>query len=304
MTLLQSLFVFILRRRVNESSFNFDKEIKSLLLRAEESLDVIREFNRKVPLNLIIRCSSREMTLVPKEISGGEDWFVIYRDYWKKHVETLCNEYLKNKRYREIFNSFRDFLKGIEIRPLENTQNESNPEGLPIAGAFSLSFLCTFCSVLFVPDMVPILQPIYDEGEFRQDDNRVEFVWAYNCLLNLEDEVNKFENGISTTGIYGERYAQAYNENTSSAVKKRRLHHVVDKVQRDAKYILEQARKACQSMVNILNGILGEGPQDKRIFLNNIVKISGTDNRHISDIREVVDQFQKALRHLEDIDKM
>ena len=71
MTLLQSLFVFMIRHRVNETSFNFDREINSLLSQAEESLNVIKEFNKQVPLNLIIRCSSRDLSIVPSEISGG-----------------------------------------------------------------------------------------------------------------------------------------------------------------------------------------------------------------------------------------
>ncbi|MCL2008851.1 MAG: DUF5312 domain-containing protein [Treponema sp.] len=304
MTLLQSLFVFMLRRRANEPSFDFDMEINTLLLRAEESLAVIREFNKKVPINMIIRCSSRDMSAVPKEISGGEDWYAVFRDYWKKHVETACNDFIRSNRHQKAIDSFRDFLKGRDFEALENTYSSTNPEGLPIKGSLSLSFLATFHSVVFMPDLNPILSNIYNNGEFKDEDFRVEYSWSYNYILRLEEEINKFEQGISPTGIYGERYAQTYNERSTSIVRKRRLQLVLDKVQRDANNILDQAKKSCQNLIDILSGIVGENAAEKRVFLLNFVKLSGADEEFISAIEDTVGQLKTTIRLLDEIEKM
>ena len=304
MTLLQSLFVFMLRRRVNEKFFDFDSEISSLLTQAAESLDVIREFNKQVPLNLIIRCFSRDLSIVPNEISGGEDWYILYRDYWKKTVESLCNEYSRKNQHRKLFISFNDFFKGQDLEVIKYIHSDSNPEGIPLRGSWALSFLRSFSSIIFMPDISRILLPIYNDGEFKEEDTHVEFSWSYGYLLRLEEEIDKFEEGISPVGLHGERYSQAYKENSAPDVKKRRLKLIVDKVQREANEIIEQSRKACQSMTDILSGIHGENPAENRVYLTNYFRISGTDERFLPKIGEAVLKLKTALKLLSETDGM
>jgi len=111
MELLGSLFIFILQDRVGEQGFDINRESHLLLAKAEQSLAVIQEFNSNIPLTLLLRCCTRDMTLTPQELSGGEDWYAVYRDYWKKRIESLYAEYLRESRQSELIESFSVFLK-------------------------------------------------------------------------------------------------------------------------------------------------------------------------------------------------
>ncbi|MDR0496672.1 MAG: DUF5312 domain-containing protein [Treponema sp.] len=304
MTLLQSLFVFILQERANEQGFDMNREIRSLLTKAEGSLAVIRDFNKQIPLTWILRCSTRDMALSPKEISGGEEWFVVYRDYWKRHVDTIFSDFQKDRRQDDLLTSFDYFFKGKSLKYLENTPTGPSTDGIPVRGAFALAFLYTFYSAVFMPDINLILRPILIDGEFQRKENRIEFDEAYNNLIKLEDEIKKFESEISLNGDYGKRYTQAKQEMTSLPVKRRKIQIVVEEANEDAMVILERARNASGSMANLVAGILEKDTKGKYHGLTNLAKIAGKDNQFSLKLNEKIMQFQTVLKLMDDMEAM
>jgi hypothetical protein len=304
MPLLESLFIFLLQEQSAEPGFDINKEIRILLARADEALSVIRAFNKQVPLTAILRCATRNMALAPKEISGGEDWFVVYREYWKRRIETLFADYVRDRRHRELLDSFRYFLKGTNLKILSNTLSDTNPEGMSIKGVFALSFLLTFYSVVFMADINKTLRPILIDGDFYKKENRTEFTESYNDLIKLEEDIKKFEQGISPSGDFGKRYIQARQDMSSLPVKRRKIQLVIEEASDEALKILERARTASRSMINILNGILEKDTKGKYDTLANMSKLSGKGTRFVAGIGETIQQFQKVLQLLDDIDAM
>ena len=302
LTLLESLFVFILQERSAEASFDMGRETQQLLAKAEDALGVIREFNKQVPLTWILRCSTRKMSYSPKEVSGGEDWFMIFKDYWKRKVDSLFADYMKDRIQRKLNEVFRVFLKGKGLRMMENAQSSANSDGLPIQEALALSFLSTFYSVVFMPDINWVLRTILIDGEWKLKENRAEFAEAYNNLVKLEDEINKFDHELSPGGDYGKRYTQARQDMSSLPVKRRKIQIVVEEASEDAEKILAQARAACDSMVNVLNGILGTNLWGKYETLSNMTKIAGKDGKLKAGVFDAAEKFKMVQKILSDMD--
>ena len=304
MPLLESVFVFLLQERIREPGFDMSREIRTLLVKADESISVIREFNKQVPITLILRCYTRDLSLKPHEISGGEDWFMTYRDYWRRQVESRYADYMKDRRHEYLLNSFRYFLKGRNLRMLEYTRTESNPEGIPVKGAFALSFLLTFYTVIFMPDINKILKPILLDGIFNSDENRISFNIYYSNLMKLEDEIKKLEYDISPDGDYGKRYAQVRQEISSFQIKNRKIQAVCKEASEDASVIINQIREASQGMVNILNGLLGRDSRAKFGTLDNLDKLAGRDSRIIAGLDQSIIHFRKVITILDEIEIM
>jgi hypothetical protein len=302
--LLESLFVFLLQDRTEDQDFDMGREMRSLLVKAENALVTIRTFNSRVPLTLILRCASRDMSLSPEPISGGEDWFLMYREYWKRHIDLEFAEYTRLRRHQELVNSFRYFLKGANLKVLNNVVSETNPDGLPIPEAMSLSFLNTFYSAVFMGEINKILRPILIDGEFFKRENRTEFTESYNDLIKLEDDIRKFEVKISPPGDFGKRYALAKQDMSSLPVKRRKIQLVLQDASGEAKGIITGIRAAARNMINILNGILGKDPTGKYDALGNMNQLSGKGNSLSVGITDVVQKFQKTLQLLDDIDVM
>jgi hypothetical protein len=302
--LLESLFVFLLQEKTAEPGFEVNQEMRNLLTRAENALVTIRTFNTRVPLTMILRCAGRDMSLSPRTISGGEDWFLVYREYWKRHIELLSAEYMRLRRHQDLLNSFRYFLKGANLKILDNVVSEANPDGLAIPEAMSLSFLLTFYSAVFMGDINKTLRPILIDGEFYKRENRTEFTEAYNDLIKLENDIKKFELSISLSGDYGKRYALAKQDMSSLPVKRRKIQLVLQDASGEAGRIINSGRGAIKSMINILNGVLGKDAAGRYDTLGNLAQLAGRGTNFTVSIAEAVEKFQKTLQIMDDIEVM
>jgi hypothetical protein len=305
MPLLQSLFIFLLHEKAGEHDLDIEAEIHKLLKKAENALMIIREFNRVTPLTKIIRCASRNMTVEPHEISGGEDWFVDYRDYWKNHIETIYAAHIKSHRYKEIVNVFRDFLKNNSPEDLENTVSESNPDGIPLRGSFSLSFLRTFYSVVFLADLNLILRPILTDGEFELKENRLYYNESYNEFIKLENDIHRLEEKVSESGDYGKRYTLAKHEITALTIKRRKVQIVVEEASAEAEAIITAIRRASRNMIDILKGIIGkDGNGSKYGTLSNLDKFMIKIPDFLEGLNDSINKFGTVIQILDNIDSM
>ena len=303
MPLLESLFVFLLSQREGEPGFDINKEIHTLLVRAEEALSVIREFNKRVPLTRIIRCLERHGSWQPKEIPGGEDWFLIYREYWKRQIDDRYAYYIQDRHKRSLLDSFHYFLKGTNLKLLDSAVSNSNPDGFPLKRAFSLSFLLTFYTAVFIPDINKTLKSIMIDGDFVSRENRIEFNESYNGLISMEDMIHKLDKDISPVGDYGKRYLQAKQDMSSLQVKRRKIQIITDEASAEALSLLEEVRRSCRSMINILVGVLNNDTMGKYHPLSNFIELAEKDRNLTNNINDVILKFQKTLEILFEIDE-
>jgi hypothetical protein len=278
--------------------------MRKLLSRAEVSLQAVREFNREVPLTSLLRCISRSTDISPRDIGGGEDWYAVYRERWKTQIEEQFLSFIKTRRQRDLQNAFRYFFKGTNLKVLENMVSDSNPSGIGVKGNFSLAFLQTFYSVVFMGEINKHIRPVLLDGEFIRRENRSEFTEQYNTLIKLEDVIGHFDLDISPAGDYGKRYAQAKNDMSSLPVKRRKIQIVVEEAARDAERIVDQAREAIEGMINILGGILKKSADEKYDTLINLSALAGRGTAFVDGITQSIDLFKKALKLLDDIDAM
>jgi hypothetical protein len=272
--LLSSLFMFVLQKRADETGFDIDEASEELLSKAENSLIMIREFNKAIPLTLILRFANRDAALTPVELSGGDDWFTIYREYWKQRIEGLCEKFEKVRQQQELLESFRTFLKGASLRTLEYVQSETNPSGLPIRRSYALSFLLTFHAVVFLTDINKILRPILIEGEFLKRDFRTMFTESYNDLMKLDDDIKKFDADVAQTGEIGKQYAIAQAD-MSLTNRRRKTQAVLETANDSANIIISKARTAMAGMLTVLQGIAKKDSDGKNGMLANISKFVG-----------------------------
>jgi hypothetical protein len=305
LSLLESMFIFLLQERTGEPNFDMNREMHSLLSRAERAVTTIRDFNRKIPLTRILRCASRDLSLAPKQISGGEDWFQVYREYWKQQIETGIADFLYRRKYREILSTFKIFLKGANLKVLDNIASDTNRDGLPLPEAFALSFLRTFHSLVFISDINPVLSPILMDGEFLRKENRAEFTGAYNDIMIIEEDVRKLDGGLALSGDYGKRYLQAKQDLSALPIKRRKMQVILDEISHEATGIIIRARDGMVKSIAVLNGILKNETGGKYQGLVNFDKFAGKEpEEFIKKILETIKLLQQAHQILQDIDAM
>jgi hypothetical protein len=304
MSLFESLFIFVLQEQGAGTLVDVQQETQKLLTQAETSLAGIRDFNRKIPLTLIARVVARDVSLIPKAISGGEDWFLLYKDHWKRHIDTTFFTYFGNRRRRELQKILVDFFGNMEIRSLENAEFETKPGGLPVLRENSLGFLLTFHSGIFMTDLNPFLRTVLIDGEFFKKDNKLEYTENYNELIKLDDVIRQFDGNLSSRGDWGKRYIQAKNEISALIVKRRKLRLVQEEIDQQANAIVDRSTLAMNGMVKILNGIIDRESGGKYNTLSNLSQLNGKDARFTDGLRNAALKFKEAVKTLKVIARL
>jgi len=300
LSLFESLFVYELETRAGEPGFDMDKEMKSLLSQAERALATIRNFNTKIPLTRIIRCVSRNTEYSPAQISGGEEWFQVYRNYWKQQTENALNEYFLEKKHQDIVRTLEAFF-GATPEPLANVASDTNSEGFPLPEAFTLSFLKAFNSVI-VGSMHKVMRPILMDGEFAKREDRLGLTEAYNDLVYAADHIRDLDAKIAPTGEYGKRYLLAKNEKEALMPKRRKMQYILNEASKEAWDIILRSCEGMKKVSGMLDGILNKDLGDKNSGISNFDKLAGRNPAGFSKkITEVIENLQQALQLLNDI---
>ncbi|MDR2149932.1 MAG: DUF5312 domain-containing protein [Spirochaetaceae bacterium] len=322
MTVLESMFVFTIQDYAKEEDFDLDHEIQELLAHAKASLLTIREFNKNVPLTLILRCVTKDILLLPQAIGGGEDWFVLYREYWTEHTDEQFIDYIRTRQQQELLASFRYFLKTDKLRDLEYAGTSINSTKIYISKAFALSFLLTFYSSVFLPDINKVLRPILIDGEFFKREHRTQFTESYNDLMRLEDDIVQFDTSLSPEGDYGKRFALANSDVVSLPGKRRKILVITEETDKAVQKIIETTQTAIKNMLAILTALVHKDSGGQYEILANMSKFTGKDELNINvteqntayksnkaalfmrNIIDVIQKFQKTLQILEEIENI
>ncbi|MDR2747453.1 MAG: DUF5312 domain-containing protein [Treponema sp.] len=299
--LLESLFIFILHERSGEPGFDRNQALQRLLHRAEGALGNIRDFNRRLPLTLILKCGNRDMAYYPRQISGGEDWYAVYRDYWRRYINFRLAAYTKDRGRRKLRESYNAFFGDAELLILKNALFEEGPGDFPIDIAQSLSFLLSFYTLVFVPEINTLLLPIAADGEFINKENRAEFTGAYNNFAKLGDDIRIFDEKIGPQGVYGERYAKARQDMSSLPVKRRKIQLVLDDAMGEGREIIERTKTAVDSITNIIAGILKKDSGGRYDSLSNLSQMEARIPDFQAGLRKIAERLKDTRRVFDDV---
>jgi hypothetical protein len=257
-----------------------DAEVRKLVEKAEKALAVIRHFNRRVPLKQIVRCATRDLGYEPVELSGGEDWFAVYRTYWKTSVAGTLREYIIAHRKDELGSELRQFLGDTDLEEVPHVKSEANPDGFDVTGALRLSFLLTFYKRVFSKELNPTLRPILIDGEFLQRDNRTEFAEGYSELIKLDDAIKTFSMKLSAAGDYGKRYDQMQQEVQAVQIRSRKMKNLLEEIDDESLRIISGAYRALDSLKKVLCGISNRGIVDTGDVSASIVAVDATGEQY------------------------
>ncbi|MDR2028862.1 MAG: DUF5312 domain-containing protein [Treponema sp.] len=296
MALLESLFVFTLQARQKDKKTDITAEMDQLLAQAQKSLDIIRDFNQEVPLTQILRCTSRDLTLSPLDISGGEDWFLVYRDHWRQFVDKRFTRYVQVNSQQRLIASINEFFKRTNLKPLNYAASDANPQGFPVKGKLCLSFLLTFYSSIFMEKVNEPLESILLGGSFYNREDRTDFTENYNELMKLEESIKQFEMRISPVGELGKQYAAAQSDKAVVSSRRHKLLSVTDEANQEVYKIVGNAKTALEGIIKMLGKILKTTSIGESAVLMNMTQLAGKGNAFIASLTDSLDQLQESFR--------
>ncbi|HUX20784.1 MAG TPA: DUF5312 family protein, partial [Spirochaetia bacterium] len=171
-SVLEALFLFELRDRLNDPETALEGEIDGALRTAERSLAAIRSFNQTVPLVDIIRFITQDCDWTSQPKTGGEDWFVQFKQFWTDRLDERFYVYAALKKQQETVAKAKSLLRLARLPLLSNYRSELFADFGGVAHEHSIAFLLGWTNIIFEKDIGRWVKVFLLDGRFYKEDNR------------------------------------------------------------------------------------------------------------------------------------
>lgn len=299
---LKAVFLFSNYEKIGDPYLNLNAQLDRFLKEADITFSAIRRFNKKVPLPDIIKCMLRNYNYKPEILKGGEDWFVLFRNFWDKQFDKIFKSFYKEKKMKVFITESLSFLNMEYFRKLEYYTLEIAYNPYSLKHYLSLLFIKNFYEKIFLPRLNKALNVLFINGNFYKKENRTSFTDAYNGMTTVYEKIHTLDKSVSPEGELGIEIEAAKNEVIKTQPVKRKAHQIFKEINARTKLIIEEAVSHYTMLINILDGILHGQVGGKFDSISNRKSIGGRENHEIvSSWRNSLNKLNKALELLRDV---
>jgi len=292
---LRALFLFGYRDNLLDPTFKLDEHLAGDLYNVEGTLNGIREFNQSVPVNLVVKYTTGNLGYQPRSPGGGEDWFSIYKSFWKHRLAINYALFYRRKMEDRLAARAVAYLSVQKLPELKEYRAEQFGEGIQLKHALALSFLKGFSQQVFARVSRP-LRIILTGGDFYKQENRNELNDALAYLGLIEENINGLESRLAKEGDLGLQLADARAEGKSPTARLRRVRSVAEQADRNAAYVVAECYKKLYNLTQVLEGILHGKSSERYDTLANLSSIGGVGNRLLASAwTDALEQLKGAL---------
>ncbi len=305
--LLQLLFVFSYHAQ-HLNPTEIEARLKDDLIRAAEAMNLISAFNQ-FPLTKTLKVILEDYYYNPNSLTGGEDWFNLYKKFWRTRIELAYRSFVSTRKLQELEAKVCEVLNLSEPPLISVYSNDYWPEDYNPVYQRTFAIVYTFYQKIYRTLSEKILRPILEMGNFQRRENRTELIEANSTLFNTSDEIEKFVASLDRDGEVGEQFAMHESE-------PKQLETITSITSRNATTLIQNTADTLRIISLILQGVAGETTDHKYAPLVNMkdldVKYENLrmDLAHYSylitqlwtliiDVRDIEDR----LSHIENVAK-
>ncbi len=306
--MIKVLFLFHLQKELEtEASQDIDKRLNDLLRQADQAFNHLRFFNQRVPLVSLIRLARRNLEYVPPEIGGGEDWFVLFKQFWYRRFEIKIKSYIQQQKRKKLIEQAQDFLKTTELPSLQYYGTQLWPDYGNPKYNHSIRFVRGFVDNHFFGDMHGPLKLLLIDGKFYKEQNREEYNDCYNGMLKVQGEINELEIELSPDGEMGKRIERIRGETVSRKQLQMKLEKTVEDTDKKIEQMLSRVVDHLTLLTHLLGGILYGDVGGRYDTLSNLGYIGRNENKNLSQklsaIKTKIENFLEIYTELFDTER-
>lgn len=300
---LEALFVFS-GNRDSETKENYSEQFEKYIETASSRISMIKMFITTVPLRSIGAVVNMDAFWLPDRPEGSEDWFVKYKNTWRKAFDKQWEQWLSDRKKDVILSSMTKTFGFKNIPLLPNRPWAKIFGGVHFAYDYSMGFIYEFYKSVY-PEYRRILKVLMLEGVFYLKDNLVELTDSCAEMDHQEELLNKLIIRLEEDGETGLLFEKLKYDNLHTPRGKARLDSLVKSLETESAVILGQWCGSARSIQMILNGVISGVRNNRYDTISNLASIQGKNN---SDFRkkmiEVQSGFITALEAIKELETL
>ena len=305
-TLLEALFLFELQETIADDEDRLETELTDRMDKAAAALDIIRKTNADIPWGNLLKALAEDIQYAPRPVGGGEDWFRVFKEFWKERLGIRYRNWSDQKRLTDLLRGLTT-LWGLDLIPLvPGYRAQDYPENFPPRHEGSLAAVHALFLEILQGRLYHALNLIKIDGKFYKKDNRREYEEVFGRLLRMPDKVRSLTHKMRPDGEYGVRRAELIRELSAGEDTSIRIRDLVRNLDRECQNLSVPIIGDLKALTRLLKGIL-EGSGGTYDTLSNMSEIGGqghdTFRLNLQDVRNIVEKSAELLSELVDVEE-
>lgn len=307
-SMMKILFLFYLQNSLeSEGSDEVERRLNSLLKQTEEAIAYLRFFHVHVPMLTLARLVLRNIEFMPDKVAGGEDWFVLFKQFWYQRFDQRMRNYTETFKRNQLIDSAKEFLKAPSLPEVKFYNSIGNKYSLQPRYLKSIGLIRGFMDTFFISEMNSPLKLVLIDGEFYKEQNREEYNDAYNGLLWVSDRIDNLERSLSPDGEIGARIDAINNEAATVSQRIGKVQQTISNIDGQVEEIITKTIDYVTQLKNLIGGILFGDMGGRYDTLSNLGYIGRNENKNLqqklASINKKLESFLDILTQLYDAEK-
>ena len=254
-----------------------DQGSSDYLKRSLEQVAMIKMFITKIPIENVAAIATNSSSLEIEPLDGVEDWFIRYKNHWRKIFDKRWDEWLRDKRKHATNKKIKELFETETYPFVPNRPWKEIWGGIPFAKEYTLGLLYAFFKKIY-PELNKVLKIIMVEGDFAMRENRVEYTDTYNKLNHISQTVLNINEQLSPQGAYGISFNNVIKESLRTIQGQTKINNLLITIEKEVVNLTTQFAESCKVMQLIFTGILSTEKNSRYDTLVNIATIQGKTN--------------------------
>ncbi|QTQ14350.1 hypothetical protein HRQ91_07730 [Treponema parvum] len=288
---LEALFLF-------SSKNKNDAKLDEFLHVAGKHLSVLHFFIVSVPVISIAKIVFSDYAWRPDPFGGAEDWFIKFKNEWKKRFDARWEKWLfECKKEEQLFLLKTKFsLNSFPLMPSRPWTEVG--DGIrfryEITGGFINWYLENFFS-----ENIRILKVLQLEGDFTQKNSKELLTGAISDLVTVDSSMKNFNRNLRKDGEIGLLFDMFAKEHLRTIKTQKKIDFVMAGFAQNIKDMKMHLGNAIRALISILQSILGVSENKEPCPIRNLNTICGQRNQsYIAELKKLFTTLTDLLELL------
>ena len=303
---LEALFMFAVRNSKYISQEESGRDAGEFIAKARSSVGFIKMFMTSVPIRSLGCIANNNAYWHTQVFQGGEDWFVKFKNEWKKIFEqkwiaweTDCKREALLSTLKVNFNLEQFPL--FPERPWEDVWG-----GIPFVYDSTLGFLNWFMKEKFSICELD-LKTLLVQGAFNKKENHTTLSDNFNAMVQLSISFQELARRLSNHGETGIILGKMKEEVSRTLQAQNKVEQIMRGIESDVATLIHRFGDASRAILQVLNGVLGYVKDARFDTISNLNKMKDQNNEpfihKIEQSKTIIENALNFVVELENLDR-
>lgn len=301
---LEALYLFSQKKELKQGVQEKDVEraVKEFMAIANGHLAAIQMFISEVPIIKVGKLVNSNYDWEPENIEGSEGWFPIFRSQWRKNIDILWNDWIRERKKNILGNNLKEDFGLQEFPVMAWRPWKKMWTSIPFSYELTGGFISWFATEKYDEIITP-LNEVMLEGIFIKTENRKEYSDGLNLFVSANKQMLDFLLKLAPDGLYGSVFEDISANKLRTLKVQNQIDAMMSSIESELLNILDKFKTGSKKIDNVFKGFFDDVRDGTHEPLQNWTAIKGHQNREWRDkLREIRDLIKKAIFYISELE--